>query len=89
MFLRNALSTSAYLPSKQATPQALRCHESIQSFFSSPALPQLCNTLVCRALLLTADELEEYEADTGERAVRGAHLAAVARIVHGDLPLHT
>eukprot|EP00966_Prymnesium_polylepis_P245107 5669557-Prymnesium_polylepis.1 len=63
MFLRNALSTSAYLPKPQATPQALHCHQALQAFFSSPALPQLCHTLVTRALLLTEEELDEYSAD--------------------------
>ncbi|KAL1524636.1 hypothetical protein AB1Y20_019523 [Prymnesium parvum] len=63
MFLRNALSTSAYLPSRNATPQALECHQALQAFFASPLLEQLCRVLVCRALLLTSEELLEYEED--------------------------
>ena len=63
MFLRNALSTSAYLPSRHATPQALACHQALQQFFGSAALPQLTHTLVRRALLLTEAELDEYDAD--------------------------
>ena len=58
MFMRNALSTSAYLPTRQAPPQAHACQQVLHAFFASPSLPQLVTSLLTRALPLTAAEYE-------------------------------
>ena len=63
MALRNTLSTSAYLPTSKAAPQALACRRALTGFFGSPALPQLCRALLTRALLLSPQELAEYDDD--------------------------
>ena len=42
--LRNTLSTSAYLPTTRAAPQAHACHQALEAFFSSSALAQLCHS---------------------------------------------
>ncbi|KAL3918203.1 MAG: hypothetical protein SGPRY_006106 [Prymnesium sp.] len=42
---------------------ANECHQALATFFASPAIEQLCRTLVFRALVLSAEELEEYEQD--------------------------
>ena len=72
--LRNALSTSAYLPSRTAAPQAHECHQVLLAFFASPSLPQLVTALLVRALPLSSDEYDEYEADP-EAFVYEEHLA--------------
>ena len=61
--LRNTLSTSAYLPTARAAPQAHTCHQALAAFFSSSALAQLCRALLTRALVLSPAELAEYEED--------------------------
>ena len=58
--LRNTLSTSAYLPTARAAPQAHTCHQALAAFFSSSALAQLCRALLTRALVLSPAELAEY-----------------------------
>lgn len=63
MALRNTLSTSAYLPTSRAAPQALACHHALVAFFGSPALAQLCRALLTRALLLTPQDVAEYDND--------------------------
>ena len=63
MALRNTLSTSAYLPTARAAPQAHTCHQALAAFFGSAALAQLCRALLTRALVLSPAELEEYEED--------------------------
>jgi len=74
MFLRNALSTSAYLPTRQAPPQAHECQRVLQAFFASPSLRQLVCALLTRALPLSTDEYEEYFEDP-ESWVYEEHLA--------------
>ena len=74
MFLRNALSTSAYLPTARAPPEAHACHQVLLAFFASPSLPQLVHSLLTRALPLTPDEYDEYGADP-EGFVYEEHLA--------------
>jgi hypothetical protein len=61
--LRNTLSTSAYLPTARAAPQAHTCHQALAAFFGSSALAQLCRALLTRALVLSPAELSEYEDD--------------------------
>ena len=72
-FLRNALSTSAYMVTRQAPPQAHMCQQVLQSFFASPSLPQLVAALLKRALPLTRDEYDEFENDP-EGFVHEEHL---------------
>ena len=74
MFLRNALSTSAYLPTRQAPPQAHACRQVLQAFFASPSLPQLITALLTRALPLSEAEHQEYVEDP-EAFVYEEHLA--------------
>ena len=75
-FLRNALSTSAYMPRAlgQAVPEAQECQQVLHAFFASPSLPQLVGSLLTRALPLSADEYEEYAEDP-EAFVYEEHLA--------------
>ena len=73
-FLRNALSTSAYLPTRQAPPQAHECQQVLHAFFASPSLRQLVSALLTRALPISPDEYDEYVADP-EPFVFEEHLA--------------
>ena len=74
LFLRNALSTSAYLPTRQAPPHAHECQQVLAAFFGSPSLRQLVAALLTRALPLSVDEYAEY-ADDPESFVYEEHLA--------------
>ena len=55
--------TTAYLPSRQAPPQAHECQQVLQAFFASPSLPQLVTALLTRALPLAPSEYEDFLAD--------------------------
>ena len=74
LFLKNALSTSAYLPTRQAPPQAHECQQVLHAFFASPSLRQLVSALLMRALPLSTDEYHEYT-DDPEAFVYEEHFA--------------
>ena len=85
MFLRSALSTSSYVPTRQAPPQAHTCRQVLHAFFESASLPEMVSSILMRALPLTSVEYEEY-CDDPETVCPYATVARHAKSIRHTMP---